>query len=120
MDAAAEKNTTVGGYAFALYGFIPVAANDLRKQAEIPALLLDIQDGKRPMADIVQHLHDIELRQQYTRKRVTTAQAKAFFTPVAEVAEKSEAPEPVEGEPAGDNEGDPSEVEPKNSRRRNG
>ncbi len=74
-----NTSTTVGGYAFTLHGFIPVATNDLRKQSEIPALLLGIHEGKRPLSDLMPHLKETDIRQQFTRKRVSPEQAREWF-----------------------------------------
>ena len=88
----AAATTTVGGYAFTLHGFIPVATNDLRKQSEIPALLLDIQEGKRPLSDLMPHLKETDIRQQFTRKRVSPEQAREWFAkPEPEAATEGKA-----------------------------
>jgi hypothetical protein len=69
----------------------------LRKQSEIPALLLDIQEGKRPLSDLMPHLKETDIRQQFTRKRVSPEQVREWFAkPEPEAATEGKA------EPQGD------------------
>jgi hypothetical protein len=81
-----------------LTGFIPIPKNDLRKQADVPLLLLDVQEGRKSPAEIIPFLKDLEIRQQHINKRFTPEQ-------VAAMADKpKEEPEPEtskkKGEPA--------------------
>lgn len=99
------SSVTLSGFAIMVTGFIPIPKNDLRKQAEIPLLLLDVQEGKRPAADIIPLLKDMEIRQQHINKRFTPEQ-------VAAMADKP-APEPeaekkqTEGGEAGGQQSEP-------------
>ena len=88
---AADAQTTVSGYAFQLLGFIPVDPKDLRKQTEIPGILLDISENKRPISDIMPFLKEVEIRQQFTRKRVSMETKRGYDAqPAADAAEATE------------------------------
>lgn len=76
---AATPMTTVSGFAVSILAFIPIDPKDLRKQAEIPLLLLDIQEGKKTVADLAPYLKDTEFRQQHIRKRFTVEEAKRLM-----------------------------------------
>ena len=84
---AADAQTTVSGYAFQLLGFIPVDPKDLRKQTEIPGILLDISEGKRPISDIMPFLKEVEIRQQFTRKRVSMKTKREYDAPASDASE---------------------------------
>lgn len=73
---ADSATTTLAGYAVQLTGFIPVSKKDLRKQADIPLLLLDVQEGRRPASDIIPLLRQLDIRQQYVNKRFTPEEIK--------------------------------------------
>ena len=75
----APAQTTVGGYQITLTAFIPVAPDDLKKQAEIPTILLAIQEGEKTFADLSGHLKQVEFRAPFTRKRMPEAEAKALL-----------------------------------------
>lgn len=75
----APVTKTVQGFAVGLTAFIPVDQKDLRKQAEIPLLLLDIQEGKKTLADLAPYLKQIDFRQQHVRKRVTEDEYSELF-----------------------------------------
>jgi len=72
---AAVPMTTLSGFAVSVLAFIPIDKKDLRKQAEIPMLLLDIQEGKKTIADLAPHLKNLEFRQQHINKRFTAEEA---------------------------------------------
>lgn len=72
---AAVPMTTLGGFAVSVLAFIPIDAKDLRKQAEIPMLLLDIQEGKKDISALAPYLKNVEFRQQHIRKRFTQQEA---------------------------------------------
>ncbi len=76
---ASTATKTVQGFAIGLNAFIPVDPKDLRKQAEIPMLLLDIQEGRKGIADLQPYLKQIDFRQQHVRKRVSEAEFNDFF-----------------------------------------
>jgi hypothetical protein len=80
---AAEPMTTLSGFNVSVLAFIPIDPKDLRKQAEIPLLLLDIQEGKKTVADLAPYLKDVEFRQQHIRKRFTKADADKMMGPVS-------------------------------------
>lgn len=81
----APATTTVSGFAVSILGFIPIDPKDLRKQSEIPMLLLDIQEGKKTIADIAPYLKGLEFRQQHVRKRFPLDEAaKLMAAPVDE------------------------------------
>ncbi len=69
--AAAPAMTMVHGYAVQIMGFIPIPRSDLRKQAEVPLLILDIQEGRKPLSELVPMLRGLDLRQNYLGRRVT-------------------------------------------------
>lgn len=96
---AATPMTTVSGFAVSLLAFIPVDTKDLRKQAEIPLLLLDIQEGKKSIADLAPYLKETELRQQHIRKRFTVDEAKRLLGTEPVLDEKEEADAPEEDDP---------------------
>lgn len=89
-----KPQKTVSGYSIGVFAFIPVAPGDLRKQSEVPLLLLDIQEGRKTVADLAPYLKQVEFRQQHNRKRVTDEEYNALFSePQAE--EKVETVETV-------------------------
>ncbi len=71
----AAATTTLSGFAVQVTGFIPIPKDDLRKQAEIPLLLLDIQEGKKTLADLMPHLRDLEFKQGHVNKRFEVSKA---------------------------------------------
>lgn len=78
---AAPAMTMVHGFAIQILAFIPIPKDDLRKQAEIPLLLLDINEGKKSITDLVPHLRGIEFRQQHLGRRVTVDEAAEWKNP---------------------------------------
>lgn len=80
--AAAAPMTMIHGFAIQVLAFIPIPKDDLRKQAEIPLLLLDINEGKKTLADLVPHLRGIEFRQQHTGRRVSVDEVNSWKQPV--------------------------------------
>lgn len=109
--APASATTTVGGFQIGIIGFIPVDPSDLRKQAEIPMLLLDIQEGRKTIADLAPHLRQMEFRQQHTRKRVPVDEARELFAKPEDgddddgeafTVRDGETGELVEDDPSGD------------------
>lgn len=76
---AVAASKTVSGFAIGLTAFIPVDPKDLRKQSEIPMILLDIQEGKKDVSALLPYLKQIEFRQQHVRKRVTEAEYTELF-----------------------------------------
>lgn len=80
---AAEPMTTLSGFNVSVLAFIPIDPKDLRKQAEIPLLLLDIQEGKKTISDLAPYLKDVEFRQQHIRKRFTKADADKMMGPAS-------------------------------------
>lgn len=85
----ASESATVGGYFVQIIGFIPVSPKDLRKQAEIPMLLLDVSEGKKTIADLAPMMENVTYRQQFTRKRFDKAIAQRMLGQVP-----AQAPEP--------------------------
>lgn len=71
---------TVQGYTIQLLAFIPVATNDLRTQAAIPTILMNIEDGTGKIEDLMPYLKQMEFRVQNTRKRVTEDEFAALFS----------------------------------------
>lgn len=103
---AAPVSKTVQGFAVGFTAFIPVDPKDLRKQAEIPMLLLDIQEGKKDISALIPFLRQQEFRQQHVRKRVTEDEyAELYATPKPKAVEPdtdgSAKPEGEVLEPAG-------------------
>ena len=76
--AAAPAMTQVQGFAVQIIGFIPIPKNDLRRQSEIPLLLLDINEGRKPLSDLTPLLRSVEFRQQHVGKRVTVDEFKSW------------------------------------------
>jgi hypothetical protein len=76
--AAAVAMTTAHGYAIQIMGFVPIPRDDLRKQAEIPLLILDIQEGRKPLSELVPHLKGLEFRHNYLGRRITVDEAAAW------------------------------------------
>jgi hypothetical protein len=97
----------VSGYAVQVMAFIPVDKKDLRKQAEIPMLLLDVQEGEKTLADLAPHLKMTEVRQQFVGKRMTATEYAALFPSVAASADEEENKGSEETEPG--NEGGEAE-----------
>lgn len=83
--------TTVDGYAIQIMGFVPIPKGDLRKQIEIPQLMLDITEGRKTVADIIPHMKGMETRQQYLRRRFEVAEVKAWSAPPKPAAENEKA-----------------------------
>jgi len=73
------KKTTLQGYAVMITGMIFIDKNDLRQQAEIPTLIADIQDGEKPLTDLVDKLKDVEFKFSFSRKQYPEDQAKALM-----------------------------------------
>lgn len=98
--------TTVSGFAVSIMAFIPIGAKDLRKQAEIPMLLLDIQEGKKTIADLAPYLKNPEFRQQHLRKRFTQEEAAELLgtatKPLLEDEDKSQQEETEQPGETGD------------------
>lgn len=99
---ASNVTKTVSGFAIGLTAFIPVDPKDLRKQAEIPLLLLDIQEGKKTIADLAPYLRQTEFRQQHTRKRVSEAEYDDLFDLKKPETEQQETEFDDEDEAGGD------------------
>lgn len=79
---------TVQGYTVQLLAFIPVDPKDLRTQAAIPTILLDISEGHADISALMPYLKQVEFRSQNTRKRVTEDEFnKLFAKPEPETAE---------------------------------
>jgi hypothetical protein len=74
----APAMTQVQGFAVQIIGFIPIPKNDLRRQSEIPLLLLDINEGRKPLSALTPLLRSVEFRQQHVGKRVTVDEFKAW------------------------------------------
>lgn len=92
--SASTVTKTVQGFAIGLTAFIPIDPKDFRKQAEIPMLLLDIQEGRKTIADLAGHLKQVEFRAQNTRKRVTADEYEELFrAPPASNDEQTETEE---------------------------
>lgn len=89
---AAVPMTTLSGFAVSVLAFIPIDKKDLRKQAEIPMLLLDIQEGKKDITALAPHLKNIEFRQQHINKRFTAEEA-AQLMGTAPAKEETHTPE---------------------------
>lgn len=92
-------HTTIGGFAIGIVGFIPIPADDLKAQAAIPTLLLDIQEGRKTMAELIPMMKQVELRQSFTRKRVPKAEA-AEWSAQGDMLETGDSEE--ETDPPGD------------------
>lgn len=85
---AATAMKTVQGYTVQLLAFIPVDPKDLRTQAAIPTILLDISEGHADISALMPYLKQTEFRSQNTRKRVTEDEFnKLFAKPETETAE---------------------------------
>lgn len=103
---AKEQTTTVSGYAIQILAFIPIGKKDLKKQAEIPVLLMDIIEGRKTIADLAEHLHELDMRQQYTNKRFEIEKAKVLLGEKPTTVAPKE--EPKDEQPtAAENEGEP-------------
>lgn len=88
---------TVQGYTVQVLAFIPVDPKDLRTQAAIPTILLNIEEGKADITALMPYMKEIEFRTQNTRKRVTADEFEALFAkPKAEegAADNDDAKEP--------------------------
>lgn len=82
--APGPQTTTIAGFQIGIIAFIPIDPADLRKQAEVPLILLDIQEGKKSLADLAPYLKQVEFRQQHVRKRVPLDEARNLFSAPAE------------------------------------
>lgn len=81
-QATAVANTamkTVQGYTIQLLAFIPIDPKDLRTQAAIPTILMNIEEGSASINDLMPYLRQIEFRSQNTRKRVSADEHAALF-----------------------------------------
>lgn len=97
----APAMTQVQGFAVQIIGFIPIPKNDLRRQSEIPLLLLDINEGRKPLSDLTPLLRSVEFRQQHVGKRVTVDEFKAWQEldkPAVVEEEEEQTEEQGEGE----------------------
>lgn len=84
---------TVQGYTIQLLAFIPVDPKDLRTQAAIPTILLDISEGHADISALMPYLKQTEFRSQNTRKRVTEDEFnKLFAKPETHTEEECEDP----------------------------
>lgn len=82
---------TVQGYTIQLLAFIPVDPKDLRTQAAIPTILLDISEGHADISALMPYLKQTEFRSQNTRKRVTEDEFnKLFAKPETHTAEHTD------------------------------
>jgi hypothetical protein len=68
--SAAVPSKTVSGYTVQVTAFIPISPDDLKMQAEIPMLLLDIKEGRKSFSALEPNLKQVEFRQEFIRKRV--------------------------------------------------
>lgn len=68
----------VQGYTVQILGFIPIPKDDLRKQSEIPMLILDVQEGRKTFADLEPHLKAVEFRCNHTGRRVEQSELDAW------------------------------------------
>lgn len=84
VATATEPATTVDGFAMQVLAFIPVPRKDLKKQVEISTLLIDINEGRKTVADLVPFMKNVEFRQQHVRKRFTVAEVNAWARPAAD------------------------------------
>jgi len=87
---AAEQTTTISGYAIQILAFIPIGKKDLKRQAEIPILLLDLQEGRKTIADLAPYLHAPEVRQTFINKRFPITDAKVMLEPKQSVDDNKE------------------------------
>lgn len=78
------------GYAVQILGFIPIPKGDLRKQIEIPQLLLDISEGRKTLSDLVPHLKAVEFRQHFTGRRFTVDEVRAWDAPPKQEEEQQD------------------------------
>ena len=67
VATATEPATTVDGFAMQVLAFIPVPRKDLKKQVEISTLLIDINEGRKTVADLVPFMKNVEFRQQHAQ-----------------------------------------------------
>jgi hypothetical protein len=84
--------TMVSGFGVQINGFIPIPKDDLKRQIEVPQLLLDIQEGRKTLADLTPHLVAVDFRMQHVGRRVTVDEANAWRNP-AKPADQEEEPE---------------------------
>jgi len=103
--------TTVSGFAVSILAFIPIGAKDLRKQAEIPMLLLDIQEGKKTIADLAPYLKNPEFRQQHLRKRFTQEEAAELLGTATKPLLEGEDANQGQQEESGDQNGETGDEE---------
>lgn len=103
--APGPQSTTVAGFQIGIIAFIPIDPADLRKQAEVPLLLLDIQEGNKSLADLAPYLKQVEFRQQHVRKRVPLDEARDLFAE-ATAANEEDGGEPADPENGEDGSGD--------------
>ena len=103
---AAPAQVTVSGYSVVLTAFIPVASDDLKKQALIPTIMAGIQEGTHTFADLAPHLKQEEFKTAYIRKRMPkdeAAEIMGLAKPEAGNAGQSEQKD--EGEESSDDHG---------------
>lgn len=89
---AAVAMTTVGGYAVGILGFIPVDGKDLKKQVEVSTLILDINEGRKTIADLAPFMVDVSFRQNFVRRRFEAAELSKAL---ADLAEKTKPKAPA-------------------------
>lgn len=93
-STSGPQTTTVAGFQIGILAFIPIDPADLRKQAEVPLLLLDIQEGVKSLSDLTPYLKQVEFKQQHVRKRVPLDEYRAL------ISDKPAAPPPPAGDKA--------------------
>lgn len=100
-QATAVANTamkTVQGYTIQLLAFIPIDPKDLRTQAAIPTILMNIEEGSASINDLMPYLRQIEFRSQNTRKRVSADEHAALFAKPEEGSEEEEKQKEDDGD----------------------
>lgn len=73
-----EKKRGVGGYAIRLFAFIPIPKNNIRTQTEMGALVMDVQDGKRPFSDLMPFLKEMEYDVNFINKQFSESEIAAW------------------------------------------
>jgi hypothetical protein len=77
--AATIAHTMIHGFAVQINGFIPIPKNDLKKQVEVSTLMLEIEEGKKTIADLAAHMKQVEYRAQHLGRRVESGEAANWF-----------------------------------------
>ena len=98
----AEATKTLSGYAVQLVGFIPTPKGNLRAQAELTAVMADIEEGKKPFSAIFDLIQDRDFRVQPINRRYPEAKANAMLAR----ASGGQADEEPEGDSAAEPEGE--------------